>query len=348
MKKREFGRLDSGQIVYLFDIENNNGMKMTITNLGATLVNLWVPDKDGELRDVVLGYDKLDSYVENIRTYFGATIGRNANRIAEGFCIINNVEYPLYKNEGEKNHHSGPNGFQLRVWDMIEIDEVCNKITFQLISPDGDQGFPGKLYCKVSYELTNEGEIKITFVGNVDKDTIFNPTNHTYFNLNGHHAGSILHHTLNIQASMYTPVKEDLIPTGEFESVKNTPFDFLEDKELGLEIDIDNKQLKITNGYDHNFVLDKSKNELSYIGTLKGDKSKIKMDVSTNLPGVHLYTGNFLDNELGKEGCYYQKGDGVCLETQYFPNAINQNNFDSPILKGGESREYITVFSFSR
>ncbi|EOH97673.1 aldose epimerase family protein [Enterococcus pallens] len=347
MEKRFFGSLPNGETAYLFDFENTSGMKMTVSNLGATLINLWVPDKQGHLRDVVLGYDNSEQYLNNTKTFFGATIGRNANRIANSAFDLAGERHQLAKNEGENNLHSGPNGFQLRLWQVKTIDEAANKIIFELNSPAGDQGFPGTLICSVAYQLKVDNSLSITFSGEADETTVFNPTNHSYFNLNGHDSGSILNHELQLNAKEYTPVlNSDSIPTGEIVTVKDTPFDFTQKKKIGAEIDAACQQLEFTGGYDHNFVLDKPAETLGEAGILTGDSSGISMAVSTDLPGIQFYSGNFVDNERGKQNVYYQSRSGVCLETQYFPNAVKEPNFAAPILPADTPISYQTSFRF--
>ncbi|MGM0175024.1 aldose epimerase family protein [Enterococcus sp. DIV0800] len=348
MNKREFGILPNGRKAYLFDFENEQGLKMTVSNLGATLINLWVPDKNNQLQDVVLGYDQLQQYLNNTKTFFGASILRNANRVAGASFELAGQVYQLNQNEGENNLHSGPAGFQLRLWDVQEIDEKANRITFRLMSPAGDQGFPGALDCQTTYQLKSDGTVSIAYSGLSDATTIFNPTNHSYFNLNGHASGTIVNHSLQMKAAKYTPVKDrHSIPTGDYVSVTDTPFDFTKAKTIATDIEAADEQLHFTGGYDHNFVLAKPIGAFEKIGRLVGDISGISMEVATNLPGIQFYSGNFVENELGKAGVRYQARAGLCLETQYFPNAINETHFDSPVLRAGEQARYQTDFKFS-
>lgn len=343
MNQEKFGVTKTGEAVFLYTFENENGLKMTVSNIGAVLTNLWVPDKEGIVRDVVLGFDTVEGYEANDDLYLGSTIGRNANRIANACFKLDGVVYQLAKNDGENNLHSGKAGYQLRVWDVKTVDEANNKITFSLISPDGDQGYPGELTLDVSYQLT-ENSIVITYQGSSSKDTVLNPTNHSYFNLNGHNSGTIVNHRLQLHASHFTPMKDgQAIPTGEILSVEQTPMDFRVEKPIGEEIDQAYSQLVYAKGYDHNFVLD---NPTKGFACLTGDQSGIVMEATTNLPGVQFYTGNFMSHTLGKDAAVYRFREGLCLETQYFPNAVNEPQFQTPLLKKEEVVNYQTRYTF--
>lgn len=342
MEKIFFGKTKQNEDIYLYSFINKDGSKMIVTDYGATLVQLWVKNKKNELLDVVLGYDILEEYEIN-QSYFGVTIGRNANRIENGQFKIEGKNYYLDKNEGNNNLHSGYYGYQSRKWSVSEIDEEHSLITFTLNSPDGDQGFPGNLSISVTYQLLKEG-IKISYYGLSDKDTIFNPTNHTYFNLNGHSSGSILNHRLQLNARYYTPIKDSkAIPTGNVESVKNTAFDFCISKKIGENIDNSEEQILFASGFDHNYVIEDNS---SFFAKVKGDISGIIMEVSTNLPGFQFYSGNAITPVLGKESHYYRERSGLCLETQYFPNAINEEFFKEPVLKRGQEANLWTMYSF--
>ncbi|MDN6640622.1 MAG: galactose mutarotase [Tetragenococcus sp.] len=344
MQTEKFGVAKDGQEVFLYTFENDKRMKMTVSNMGAVLTNLWVPDKDGVLRDVVLGYDTVLAYENNVDTHFGATIGRSANRIENAEFKLQGKKYKLAKNDSENNLHSGPNGYQLRVWKVKKIEEENRSITFSLVSSDGDQGYPGELHLDVTYQL-QEDAVVITYDAASNEDTIFNPTNHSYFNLNGHESGDILDHNLQLEADSFTPIKDShSIPTGEVSSVENTPMDFRLEKKIGKDIEEKYDQLVYAQGYDHNFVLNEG---IEKFAQLTGDQSGIVMEAGTNLPGVQIYTGNFLDNVLGKGGVAYLFRAGVCLETQYFPNAVNEKNFVTPLLEKNKKTEYRTYYSFS-
>jgi len=340
MDKKHWGFKEQEEI-FLYTFENKKGMQLTVSNLGAVLTNLLVPDKKGVLQDVVLGFGSLASYLTNDNSYFGATVGRNANRIEAGTFELSGKTYQLEKNEPGGNLHGGVHGYQLRVW-QAEVDEQANAVTFTLDSPDGDQGFPGHLTIAVTYQLTEDG-VQIRYRGVTDQTTIFNPTNHSYFNLNGHQSGSVLNHQLALASDVYTPLKDSYaVPTGELVPVADTVMDFRKGKTIGADIQKPDEQLVLGNGYDHNFMLS---NEA--FATVVGDQSGIVMKASTNLPAVQLYTANFVDEVDGKKGVHYQPRDGFCLETQFVPNAMNLPDFQQPILEKGHPVEYWTTYLFA-
>lgn len=349
MKKTYFGKVNENKSAYLYTLSNRNGIEMTVSDFGAVLTRLLVPDIQGRKRDIVLGYESLAGYQKNTDTYFGSTVGRNANRIAGARFELDGRMYRMPANEGENNLHSGPSGYQLRLWEAEKTEEEKNTITFLLHSPDGDQGFPGKLDLRVAYTLTEENEIRITYEGCSDADTVFNPTNHSYFNLGGHDFGSILSHELTLFADRYTPVTDSAsIPTGELAQVAGTPMDFRKGKPIGQEIDSDFEQLRFTGGYDHNFVLCGETGKMKKAARVSCKESGITLEVETDLPGIQFYAGNFLKDETGKCGVVYRKRNGFCLETQYFPNAINEPAFASPVIKAGEKRETQTIYRIYR
>lgn len=344
IKKENFGSLDDEKAL-LYTLTNPNGIRLVVSDFGASLIQLWVKDKNEKLLDVTLGYPDFESYVKRNAAFFGGTIGRNANRIGNASFELKGNRYELYANEGENNLHSGPDGYHLRLWQVKEIDERQNKITFELHSCDGDQGYPGECVVQVSYELTKENEVVIAYQGQSDKATLFNPTNHSYFNLNGQASGDVLGHVLWIDSDYYTPVRdESCIPTGELARVDQTAMDFTVSKKIGKEIQSDFEQLKFANGYDHNFVLNNTK-QAQVIA--EGDKSGIRLALSTNSAGIQFYSGNFLEGILGKENLIYQKYAGFCLETQCYPNAVNEKFFPSAMIEAGQKTEYVTRFTFS-
>ncbi len=346
MEKKKFGTLHDGTEVFLYSFTNQNKMTMTVTDLGATLVQLLVPDLEGKPRDVVLGYDTPQEYLLG-DCYFGAVIGRNGNRIDKGRFTIDGKVYQLPINDNENNLHSGPNGIQTRKWDVADVDENARRITFHLVSPDNDNGFPGNFDMEMSYTLTDEDAIVLRYRGFSDKDTIANMTNHSYFNLAGHDAGTIEGHLLKLTAESYTPVRdEQAIPTGEIAPVAGTPMDFTSAKKIGRDIDADFEQLKFAGGYDHNFMLPGEEDELQKFAEVYCPESGICMGVVTDLPAVQFYTGNFITDQKGKGGAIYHKRQGLCLETQYAPNAINEPAFYSPLLKAGERYETETRYRF--
>ena len=343
MNKRAFGVNSRGEAATLYTFENKNGVVMEVTDFGATLVSLLIPTEGGML-DVVLGYDDPAGYEGPSGTFFGATVGRNANRICKGHFVINGVEYQLAKNDNGKNNlHSGFDFQSFRVWQVKQMGE--NTITFSLHSPDGDQGYPGALDIDVTYTLTEDNAVKIDYYGVPQADTIINYTNHSYFNLNGHASGNILKHTVWLDADCYTPANAESIPTGEIASVEGTPMDFRTAKTVGRDIEEDFEALNFGNGYDHNWCLNNG-GRLAKVAELTGDVSAITMEVYTDLPGVQIYTANFLENETGKGGVVYARRDGICFETQFYPDTPNHENFPSSICKAGEVYRTTTVYKF--
>lgn len=339
--KSEFGKTKKNEAASLYTITNANGMKAIVSDFGAVLVSLFVPDKDGKLRDVVWGYDKVLGY-ENNGVYLGSTIGRNANRIGKAKYTLNGKEYELEKNDGQNNLHGGFDGYNARMW-QCELNEDDNAVTFTLESKDMDQGFPGNAKIAVTYILTDDNEIKITYKASADKDTIFNMTNHSYFNLDGETSDSVLEHEVFIDADAYTEADNESIPTGKIINVDNTPMDFRKYRVIGKDIDEDYEQLRFGGGYDHNWVLNKTDGPVASMRSLN---SKIKMEVYTDLPGMQLYTGNFLAGEEGKNGKKYARRSASCFETQYFPDAINHDNFKAPVFKAGEEYNTTTTYKF--
>lgn len=339
--KRDFGV--EGQEATLYTLENSKGMKAEVTDFGAILVNLFVPDANGNVDDVVLGYDNVKGYIIN-PSFFGATIGPNANRIADAKFTIDGVEYQVDVNDGKNNLHSHIiNGYHKKLW-AAEVGE--NSVTFTLSDEDGYMGFPGNKEFSVTYALDEENGLTLHYHAKSDKKTIMNPTNHTYFNLDGHKAGSIEGHSLMLNASCYTPVVKGAIPTGEIASVKDTPMDFTELKEIGKEINEKVEQLRLTMGYDHNWVVDGWNGELKHISTVVGPISGRKMHTYSTLPGVQFYAGNCITPEPGKDGAEYVRRCGFCLETQFYPNAINTPDFPSCVFGGDTEYDSVTVYRF--
>lgn len=343
MKKRDFGIGAKGEKATLYTFENANGMVMEVTDFGATLYSLLVPDKDGNPVDVVLGYDSPQGYMGPSGTGFGATIGRNGNRIGKAQFTLNGKTYELDKNNNGNNLHSGLDYYHYRMWNVKETTE--NSITLSLHSPDGDQGYPGMLNVDVTYTLTDDNELCIDYCGKVDADTIVNMTNHSYFNLNGHASGNVLEHELWMDADAFTATDEKLIPTGEIVPVEGTPMDFRVKKTVGRDIEKQYEPLIFGGGYDHNWCLN-NQGEFAKVVELSSELSGITMEVYTDLPGVQVYSGNFLKEEIGKDGIVYKKRQGICFETQHYPDAINHENFPSPIVKEGEEYKTTTVYKF--
>lgn len=335
-----------GKEVNLYTLTNNKKAKATITNYGARLVSLSVPNKEGIFTDVVLGYDKAQTYKENKTSYFGAIVGRYGNRIAKGKFTLAGKTYQLEQNDGENSLHGGNNGIYDKIWDAEQVDDKTLKLTYH--SPDGEAGYPGNVAITVTYTLTDDNELAIDYTATTDKETVLNLTNHAYFNLNGEGDSTILDHELAIYANEITPVDETLIPTGDLMDVTKTPFDFREATLIGARIDADDQQLKRGKGYDHNFVLNK-KEGLQIAAAVYSPKTGIQMDVLTEEPGIQFYSGNFMEGgkNIGKGGKDYGHRSAFCLETQHFPDSPNQSKFPSTVLKPNETYKTKTVYKFS-
>ena len=345
----DFGKCSSGSIAKLFTLTNSNNMKAKLTNFGAVLVSLFVPDKKGTLSDVVLGFDSLDKYSTNHICYFGSTVGRNSNRVKDAKFTLDGITYNLDKNERNKNNlHSGFKPYNERLWDYT-VNENDNSVSFNLISPDGDQGFPGEFHVSVTYTLTDDNELKIEYLGNSNKDTVANMTNHSYFNLAGHNSGTAMEQELSINSNQFIEIDNESVPTGKFINVENTPLDFRTCKKIEKDINSNFEQLKFTGGFDHSFVINKKTNGIEKAATLVDTSSGRKMDVYTDCVAVQFYAGNFIENNkvVGKDNCLYKNRSGICLETGFLPNSINQPNFTSPILKAGEKYKTTTIYKFS-
>lgn len=343
----DFGKFENKN-VKLFTITNSNGLIAKFTNFGAVLVSLFVADKNGKLDDVVLGFDTLEKYLTNDVCYFGSTIGRNCNRVKNSSFTLNGNTYILDKNEREKNNlHSGFNCYNKRLWNYF-VNDNNNSISFNIISPDGDQGFPGDFNITVTYTLTDNNELKIEYNGKSNKDTVANMTNHSYFNLAGNTCETAMNHTLFINSDKFVEVDNELIPTGKFLDVSNTPMDFRTSTKIGLRINDDFEQLKFTGGYDHSFVINKSTNGIEKIAVLSDNQSNRTMEVYTDAIGVQFYAGNFIENNtvVGKENCQYKNRSGICLETGFLPDSVNQLKFPSPILKANANYKTTTIYKF--
>lgn len=337
-----FGSTSKKEEAVLYTLTNENGMSASITNYGAALVKLNVPDKEGKLRDVVLGYDDVTGY-ETGGGSFGAPVGRNANRIGGAVITIQDKTYELEKNDNGNNLHSGTNYYNKRIWNVGE--KTDSKIEFVLHSPDGDQGYPGTLDMHVTYELTEDNELRLIYDAVPDQDTIINMTNHSYFNLDGHDSGNVLKELVTLDADYFTRADAQSIPTGELADVTGTPMDFRMPRALGEAIDADYEAVRLGKGYDHNWVL-KNNGKFDKVAQAVSEKSGIVMEVWTDLPGMQMYTANFLDNEHGKNGAVYGIRDAVCFETQYFPDAVHHENFASPICKKGIPYHTVTSYKF--
>ena len=341
--KEKFGTARNGKEVYAFTLSNANGVQAKIINFGAILVSLLVPDKDGKVEDIVLGYDSLEEYYGN-GSFFGATIGPSANRIGGASFEINGKTYQIDVNDGPNNLHSHmQNGYHKQVWDAIEGD---NSVTLTLEGKDGEMGFPGNKKITMVYSLSEDNALKLAYHVSSDADTIVNMTNHTYFNLAGHKAGKIEDHLLQLHAGNYTPVVPGAIPTGEIQPVAGTPMDFTKMKPIGQDINADFEQLKLTLGYDHNFVIDGADGSLKEIAVAEDPKSGRKMKVFTTLPGVQFYAGNGIGEDTGKDNTPYGPRKGFCLETQYYPDNIHHPNFPQAVFGPGRDYDSVTVYQF--
>ena len=338
-----FGKYRDGRNILLYTISNGKGMQAAVTNMGAALVKLLVPDRDGKTADVVLGFDGGEDYFDN-DSFFGTVVGPNANRIGKASFQLGDVTYQLDKNDGENNLHSHKeNGYHKQLWNGEVNDD---SVIFTLEDRDGSMGFPGNKIISVTYTLDGENGLTIHYHGTSDKLTVLNLTNHTYFNLDGHDSGRIEGHELWLGASRYTPVVPGSIPTGEIAPVAGTPMDFTTFKRVGQEIDAPFDQLEFCSGYDHNWVIDGWDGSLRHFATLIAPVSGRVMKAYTTLPGVQFYAGNFISEQKGKDGMTYGPRMGLALETQYFPDSANKPAFPSCFF--GEGREYdsVTVYRF--
>ena len=345
-----FGNASDGRQARLWRISNAHGMTAEVTNMGACLVSLRVPDGRGNLPDVVLGYDGAEGYAQN-PCFFGTVVGRCANRTGGASFELDGTTYELAKNEGPNNNHSGPDLWPARTWEVAKATD--SSLTLSLQSPDGDQGFPGALCMRVTYELTDEDALSITYEAEPDAPTIINVTNHSYFNLNGCASGSAMDHTLQVRATSYTECDDAHVSTGRILPVEGTPLDFREPRPVGPSLEPGFHSIEVALGIDHNFVLEGFEPDVDgFVGrqrlaaTLVGDRTGIALDVHTDTPGLQVYTANYIGGEHGKGGFTYHVHDAVCLETQFFPDAIHHAAFPQPVF--GPDRPYRsrTVYAF--
>jgi aldose 1-epimerase len=345
--KTAFQKIIDGKSTDLFILRNKNNAEAAFTNYGARILNLWVPDQSGKLTNVVGGFESIETYQQSTGRYFGATIGRYGNRIAKGKFQLDGKEYSIFINNGPNALHGGKKGFQDVVWDAKQFNEQALEFTY--LSKDMEEGFPGNLQVKVIYSLSDDNELIINYEASTDKKTIVNLTNHAFFNLNGERSGTILNHTLQINAEQYTPVDSTLIPLGEISSVVGGPFDFRKASRIGERIEDNNIQLKYGKGYDHNYVLiPGKKGEMKAAAVVRGDKTGIIMEVFTQEPGLQFYSGNFMNSKNTiKGGIKDDFKSAFCLETQHFPDSPNQPNFPSTILNPGELYKTKTIYKFS-
>jgi aldose 1-epimerase len=332
-----------GKHVGLYTLTNANNVKVEITNYGATIVRLYVPDRNGKLDDIILGFDSLAGYYQG-KSYFGAIVGRYANRIANARFTLDGKQYQLAANNGVNTLHGGLRGFDKVVWDAVQDGEG---ITFTYTSKDGEEGYPGNLTVSVRYELSNSNELSIQYRAETDKATVLNMSNHSYFNLNGQGTGDILGHELMLHADAFTPVDSTLIPTGEIKKVEGTPFDFTSPHTIGERVnDTANEQIRFGMGYDHNFVLKGENGKMKPAARVYSPVSGRTLEVETTEPGIQFYCGNFLDGSAKGKGSVYQRRYGFCLETQHFPDSPNKPSFPTTVLKPGEKFRSETIFRF--
>lgn len=339
-----FDTVIDGQSVYLYHIGNDK-INVSFTNYGARMVTLEVPDRNGVPVDVILGYDSVEEFKENASNFYGAIVGRYGNRIGQAQFTLNGQTYELEKNDGENSLHGGKNGLFDKVWEVA--DTSATSVTFTYFSPDGESGYPGNVNIKVTYSVNEGGGLLIDYHAETDKETVLNLTNHAYFNLNGAGDASILDHELWIDADTITEVNQDLIPTGKGLAVKESPFDFMTPKLIGEHIDQENTQLKIGNGYDHNFQLIK-RGDFNEIARVYSSKTGIEMRVLTTEPGLQFYSGNFMagSDAKGKGGQTYPFRSAFCLETQHYPDSPNHSTFPSTVLKPGDTYSTRTEYRF--
>ena len=347
VEKQDFGTLDDGKKVELYTLRNKSGASTQIMSLGATIVSINVPDRNEEIDDIALGFDDSQKYMD-YSSYFGAIVGRFGNRIRNGKFSLDGKRYQLAINNAPNSLHGGEVGFDKRIWKaQSKVDGDVGTVVFSLVSDDGEEGFPGKMDVIVSYSFDDDNRLTVEYTATTSEPTVLNLTQHSYFNLDGHAAGSIESHHLQIFADTYTPVDSTLIPTGEIESVVGTPMDFLIEKPIGRDISADFEQIEFGMGYDHNWVLGNSNNELQLAATAYSPGTGRELRVYTDQPGVQFYSGNFLDGStIGKGGVKYIQRSGFCLETQHFPDSPNQPDFPSTVLRPGETFHSTTVFDF--
>ena len=346
----DFGKMPGGESVLIYTLKNAKGTEARVTSYGATLVSLNLPDRAGVVKDVVLGFDSLDGYTHvPPPPYFGATIGRYGNRIANGAFTLDGQKYKLAQNDGKNSLHGGLKGFDKVLWTAApSVQSDGQSLELKYLSKDGEEGYPGNLSVTVTYKLTADNDLNIHYIATTDKDTVLNLTNHSYFNLAGHDAGDILGHVVTINADKFTPVDSTLIPTGELRNVEGTPFDFRQPHTVGERIESKDKQMVYGKGYDMNWVLNRTGGGLESVAKVTDPKSGRTIECLTTEPGLQFYTGNFLDGTIhGKGGAVYAHRQALTLETQHYPDSPNHPNFPSTVLKPGDRFDSTTVFRFS-
>lgn len=349
LPKESFGTTPDGQEVYLYTLKNASGMQVKITNYGGTIESISVKDRHGKFGDVVLGFRNLEGYTSKLNdAYFGALIGRYANRIAKGTFSLDGHTYHIPTNDGPNMLHGGKIGFNKRVWEAKDVAGADGPaLELHYLSPDGEQGFPGNLDVTVRYLLDSENGLHIDYYAKTDKDTVLNLANHSYFNLVGAGSASVLNHKVMIDAAKFTPINSTLIPTGKLENVAGTPFDFRKPTDVGAHIGARSEQLKLGKGYDHNFVLDHPGDLKQVAARVTEPKSGRVLEVYTTQPGLQFYSGNFLKGTIRGIGGVYRHRSALCLETQHFPDSPNHPSFPSTVLHPGEEFHQTTIYRFS-
>lgn len=348
VKESVLGKLQDGTEVKRYTLTNGNGTEASFTNLGGIWLSMLVKDKEGKTRDVVLGVDSVDMLLEN-PGHMGEPVGRNANRIGGASFLINGKEYELQKNDNDKNNlHSGPDYWRKRIWDA-EYDNagLGSYVMFSIQSPDGDQGFPGNADISVTYTLSEDDSLEIRYRGTADQDTVFNMTNHAYFNLSGYDSGDATDQIVWINASRYTPADSESIPYGTIDSVQGTPMDFTSPKPIKRDIGSNFGQLNFAGGFDHNWVLEDYDGSVRLAATAFSEESGIKMSVYTDLPGIQFYTGNYMNSDFeGKNGVHFGPRHGYCFETQYYPDCLHKADWPTSVVKAGEEYDTTTIYKW--
>jgi aldose 1-epimerase len=345
LTKQSWGNFD-GKPVFLYTLRNARGLEVAITNYGGTVTSIKAPDRNQKFEDVVLGFDSLSGYTGKSNTgYFGAIIGRYANRLAHGTFTLDGKQYQIPKNEGANTLHGGNRGFDKRVWDAKETGPGALQLHY--LSPDGEEGFPGNLDVSVEYTLDDNNALRVDYTARTDKDTVLNLTNHSYFNLAGAGSGTVLNHKLTLAADRFTPIDSTLIPTGAVDSVAGTPLDFRQATAIGARINDNYEQLKLAKGYDHNFVLNNGGHSLALAAKVEEPTSGRVLEVLTTQPGIQFYSGNFLNGKTVGIGGAFNYRCALALETQHFPDSPNHSNFPSTVLHPGQKFQETTVYRFS-
>lgn len=345
VKEKVFGKMPDGRPVTLYSISNGNGLQADVMNYGAILVNLFVPDKAGNAADVNLGYDNLEEYFDN-SSFFGAFVGPIANRTADAKFVLDGVTYELDVNDGKNNLHTHFDKAFHKQYFNADVDESANSVTFTVSAKDGELGLPGNREIAVTYTVTDDNGLRIDYDAKTDKKTIYNPTNHSYFNLKGHDNGSVLDEVLWLDCSKYTEIVKGAIPTGKLADVAGTPLDFTTPMAIGDRVESDFSQMVLVGGYDHNFVINGNPGELRKAAVLSDEKAGRTMEVYTDMPGIQVYSANSVEEHTGKGGAQYKKRCGIALETQYFPNSANDPNFAKPVLEPEKPFHSTTIYKF--